>query len=254
MELEESPGNLVRIPDREDDQTRSFCLKIAAFNALGSIVALVIPMIVDPLLTTNVLYGRRTYSDAHWWCLVFSPAVFALTYASMTRTSSFNDRLLVSWFPAAVLGLIESLLFPPERPHSFMVLMMFAFGLISWITTWIRFREDKLSYIEDLSIPFEARLESLKATATTWQQFSIYGSAGYLAFVIFWASVDWQIATLIVTSPKERFIVGQSNLLVLVVISLCVILGPVKEALSKAFHYNSKLSTIRRKADSEITN
>jgi len=120
--------------------------------------------------------------------------------------------------------------------------------LVSFITAWLHLKQDDLSYIEDYDFPFESRLERLKASTTLWQQISIYGSAGYLAFVLTWIYVLWQLAPYIVTDRRDIFLLNSVAALEGLIFTVFVILGPLKEAFQRAFFLASMLSTVQREA------
>ncbi|HMH44826.1 MAG TPA: hypothetical protein VK557_15150, partial [Pyrinomonadaceae bacterium] len=64
----------------------------------------------------------------------------------------------------------------------------YTFGgvLLSFLTAALHVNRSLLDLTQNTTAPFEARLESVKATVLTWQMILVYGFVGYLAFVISW--------------------------------------------------------------------
>lgn len=224
-----------------------FYLKIALFNAIGCIGLISAAIYLDPRLASQVQFGARSYPHAKWFYLLF-PIVLGATYFPLSKIRSLNTKLIWSWLPMAIVGPITAFLFPPERPHLGILSGSFAIVLVSFITAWFHLKRDDLSYLEDYDFPFESRLARLKASAILWQQISIYGSAGYLAFVISWVYVVWQLSPYIVTERKDIFLLSSVSAFEVLIFTVFVILGPLKEAFQRAFFLTSMLSTVKREA------
>jgi hypothetical protein len=124
------------------------------------------------------------------------------------------------------------------------LLSAFGSGLICFFTAWIHFSLEGFGFAEDLTVPYLSRLERVKATTALWQLVAIYGGIGYLAFGVTWISVMWPSVEHIVKAPADRFLMGQSLLIQVVVITICVILGPLWEAFSNATLAASQLSNV----------
>jgi len=56
---------------------RFFCLRVAAFSAVGYCSAIASPLWIDPLLCSHVRYGARSYPRGWVWWL-FAPLTFVL--------------------------------------------------------------------------------------------------------------------------------------------------------------------------------
>ena len=222
-----------------------FYLKIASFNAIGFIGLISAAIYLDPRLASQVQFGARSYPHAQWFYLLF-PVILGATYFSLSKLGSLNAKLICSWLPIAIVGPSTAFLFPPERPHFGILSGSFAIVMVSFITAWLHLTQDDLSYLQNKDLPFESRLERLKASATFWQQISIYSSAGYMAFVVTWIYVLWQLAPYIVIDRRDIFLLNSVAAFEVLIFTVFVILGPLKEAFQRAFFLTSMLSTVKR--------
>lgn len=226
---------------------RPLSLKLSFFNGIGLLVAVLSPTIIDPLLTTHVLYGRRCYPHAGWLMLL-SILSFS-TYFLLDRTRCSTRNLLVSFLSIVIPGLAASFAFPPERPHMAVLSVVFAVGLLSFLTVFLRQNRDEHIYLHNPSLVFEGKLERLKATVAVWQLIAIYGAAGYLAFVIFWISVSWTISQAVVTDKREQLLFGSFFGVEICIFSIAVLVGPLNEAFRMTFDSTKKLSAIKDTRD-----
>jgi hypothetical protein len=225
---------------------RRFSIRIALFNFLGYCSGTMTAWILDSRLQSHVLYGRRYYPYAWFW-VSLSPLVFLGTYILLRRLS-LKSKLLVligSFAPLVIFGVPASLGFPPERPHMGIFSSTFGFALLSFLTTWLHLSID-FDYVNKMKVPYEARLERLKASISMWQGIAIYGAAGYMAFAISWAYVVSVIVSLTVKSDQDRFMLGQAGIIQILVISICVIRGPLSEAFNNTSAAVKQLSEMRR--------
>jgi len=96
---------------------------------------------------------------------------------------------------------------------------------------WFRVSLGDFVFVNATEVPYDARLEHLKAIVTTWQMVAVYGAAGYLVFVMSWAGVLYVAVSLTVTSEADKFTLGQGELLQMLIITICVIAGPISRGL-----------------------
>ena len=223
---------------------RALRLKVAFFNAVGLLVAIGSPAVFDPLLTTHVQFGARHYPYVGW-LLLLCPVAFVGTYFSLTKRAPIRNPL-VSILWVAIPGIGAAFAFPPERPHFGVLTWTFGYCLLSFLTVFFRQSRDGYLYLEDPDVPFDSKLERLKATISTWQQLTIYSLAGYLAFVIFQISIIWTISQVIVTAQNEKFLFGELCGMQIAIFSVFVIMGPLNEAFQMTLCSTRKLSTLRK--------
>jgi len=144
-----------------------------------------------------------------------------------------------------LFGLCASFSFPPERPHVGILVTTLTFCYISLLTVWFRVSLGDFVFVNATEVPYDARLEHLKAIVTTWQMVAVYGAAGYLVFVMSWAGVLYVAVSLTVTSEADKFTLGQGELLQMLIITICVIAGPLAEAFKNVLASVAHLSEIR---------
>lgn len=223
---------------------RRFSIRIALFNFIGYSIGTVTAWILDPRLESHVLYGRRYYPYAWRW-VSLSLLVFLSTYFLLRRLKGKSFVLIGSFASLVIFGVSASFGFPPERPHMGIFGTTFGFAVLSFLTTWLHLSLD-FNYVNKTTVPYEARLERLKATISTWQMIAVYGAAGYMAFAISWAYVVSVIVSLTVKSDQDKFMLGQAGIIQILAISICVIRGPLSEAFNNMFAAIEHLSKMRR--------
>src|SRR5258708_2491016 len=222
------------------------CIRVAAFSLIGYFTVIAGPLLLDPRLPTHIGYPNRGY-PAHawiWWSI--APLAFVLPYINLKSFTSKELLLVGSIAPLLLLAIVASLNFPPERPHMGTLLCGFGFALIIVITVAFRIKANDFAYIADVTIPFELRLEQLKATAAFWQMISVYAGAAYLAFAISWIYAMWFTTEKIVSSSQDKFTFGQAQVALAGIVSICVILGPLLEAFQNAFRAVAQISNVKK--------
>jgi hypothetical protein len=225
---------------------RSLALRIALFNLIGYCSGMLTAIILDPRLSSHVVFGVRYYPYAWLW-LGLSPLVFLTSYLFLSRVGLSRGRVLVGSFtPVAVFGCSAAFGFPPECPHMGIFQSAFIYSLLSLLTAWLHQAFGDFSYVTDNAVPYEGRMERLKATVSTWQMALVYGATGYLAYVIFQISVSWAVSEKIVHSPKEIFLLAEAGSVQLALLSVCVVIGPLYECGNHAFKAIEQLSRITK--------
>ena len=227
---------------------KKFSFKIALFNFAGYCTGTLTATLVDPYLDSHVVYGARQPYKYAWVWICLSLLVFIITYYLLYRSKSKLQALVGAVSPLIIIGCSASLGFPPERPHMGILGSTFGFALLSFITTWLRLSHRALDS-SDAITPVEARLEYIKAIITTWQQIAIYGAVGYLAFVISWAYVVSTIVQLTVRSDRDKYILGEAGIIQILVISVCVIMGPLYDSFKYTFSAVDQLPAISSKGN-----
>lgn len=225
---------------------RFLCIRLAAFSLIGYCTAIAGPTLLDPKLPTHIGYGSRSYPPHGWIWWLFTPVALFLPYISLRFSASNAAFLVSSMAPLLTLAAVASFCFPPERPHMGVILCGLGFALIILITVAFRIRADEFAYVADPTVPFESRLEHVKATAAFWQMIAVYAGAAYLAFAVSWIYAMWFTTEKIVTSPEDKFTFGQAQVSFAVLVTICVVFGPLWEAFSNAFVAIAQLSNVKK--------
>lgn len=227
---------------------------IGAFNAVGFVLAIASPMIVDPRLTTHVQFPNRTYSKWIWLLTIISVPVFFITRRLLRKGEVTRRNYFRAFLPIFIPGMVIAVFaFKPERPHLGAMLLTVAYGSLSVVTVGCRqTREDVDSYINDSRFEFRSRFERLKATVSSWQLISVYGMASYIGFVAVALSVLWTIAGYmvrcdvdIVRCESEKFFLGESFIAQMTVYSICVATGPLHECFEMMSQSTRRLSELK---------
>lgn len=223
-------------------------LKISVYNTVGLLVAIGSPLIIDPRLPSHVLHPNRQYPYTKLWLIALfflCPVVFVSSYRLLKRKASSKNSVWFSCLPAFIPGFCAAFLLSDERPHSGILVWTFGYCVLTALTVLFRQKREDMSYLNDHNIQFGLKLERLKATITTWQQITVYGSMGYLAFVIFQISVVWFTSKVIVTVPAEQWYFGNFCSGQIALYSFMMIIGPINEAFQMTFSSIRQLTNIK---------
>jgi hypothetical protein len=208
--------------------------RICFFNAVGILLALSSPLIVERHVVdfTMVRLARWpwTYSGVVSYSLALGLAGLAafVTYLFMDRTQVGGRN---TWVPPLCVGtpiLLLSFFFPwGGWPHMGMWLWAAAFSALSHIFVVCRKARQHAR---------GENLESLKATITTWQLIVVYGFTAYLAYVISALYIMWLASEQLVTSSKpDRIILFSSTTVQIAIFSVLIFMGPLREAWQMTF-------------------
>lgn len=222
------------------------CMRVAAFSLIGYFTVVAGPVLLDPRLPTHIGYPKRGYPPHGWIWWLFTPLALLLPYIALRVFASKEALFISSVAPLLLLALAASFSFPPERPHFGALLCGFGFSLIILITVAFRVNANDFAYIADATIPFESRLEHVKATAAFWQTISVYAGAAYLAFAVSWIYAMWFTTEKIVGSPEDKFTFGQAQVALAVLVTICVVFGPLLEAFRNAFGAIAQISNVKK--------
>src|SRR5437879_6313416 len=89
---------------------------IAALNAIGLILVIASPMIVDPRLRTHVQYPNRDYPSWIWLLTLGSVLVFIVTKRLLKNREVSRRNYFRAFLPVFIPGmLIAAFAFKPER-------------------------------------------------------------------------------------------------------------------------------------------
>jgi hypothetical protein len=226
---------------------RGLAFKLSMFNTLGLALAITSPMIIDRKMTTDYYFqDTRHYSWALLLLLFLCPLVFFLTYRLIDKSRASRRNLWVPLLPLGVLGaMIGGFAFRPQIPHDGALLLVFGYGLVSFSSVVLRHARDTGDYLDNTELDFNLRLERLKATITFWQQFTVYGVTAYLAAVISAIYIIWSVAERTVKDPSEQVLLGAAGLAEIILLSVCVVVGPLNEALAMTLQSIERLTTVR---------
>jgi hypothetical protein len=227
------------------DQGLAF--KIAIFNTLGLMLVITSPMLIDPQIKTDYIFGdTRQYSPLLWLLLLLCLLVFFLTYQLFEKGRPCRRNLWLPLLPLGIMGaLIGGFAFYPHRPHDGALFLTFGYGLVSFSTVALRQARDTGEYLDNSNLDFNLRVERLKATIATWQQLTVYGLAAYLTFVIAAIAMVWTVSQETVEARNEQILLGAFGVGEILILSVCVIVGPLNEALVMTLKSIEKLTEIR---------
>jgi hypothetical protein len=228
------------------------CIRLAAFSVIGYFTVIAGPVLLDPKLPTHIGYPNRVCPAQGWIWWLFTPLALVLPYIGLRVFASKEALLISAIAPLLLLAIAASLSFPPERPHLGTLLCGFGFSLIILITVAFRVNANDFGYVADATIPFESRLEQVKATAALWQTISVYAGAAYLAFAVSWVYAMRFMTEKIVSSPEDRLTFGQAQLALAVLVTICVVSGPLLEAFRNAFGAIAQISNVKKYSDGGI--
>jgi hypothetical protein len=118
------------------------------------------------------------------------------------------------------------------------------YAVVAMITTWLRNSEPEIEFIRDQSLPVQVRLEGLKSAITLWQGIALATCAGFLAGVIPWAVAVINTNSRIVTAARDVFLLTGLAVLQVGLISVALIIGPIREAVSSVMRLTARFPEI----------
>ena len=213
---------------------RFFSLRIALFSGIGYCSAIAGPLWIDGKLISHVRYGARHYPHGWVWWL-FTPLAVVLPYFGLRYCTSQASLYLAAAAPLLLMTATASISFPPERPHLGLVSIAVGFLIVTIAAVGSKLAGNDVAYLVDTTLARDLRLERLKANIAFWQMIAVYASAGYLAFFVAWLYATWFITERMVTAPEDRFVLGQSEVAIGILVTICVIFGPLFEAFANTF-------------------
>lgn len=209
-----------------------FALKIAFFNCISYTLSVGLINWIDPKTTTHVTWGARYY-PLGYWVLALSPVVFFGTYSGISRFTPLRLKYLFAWFPLALATVWVMPNFYPEVPHGNLNVWMTLTCAISFVTTWVHFREIDTSFAHNNQIHVVARIERLKEWITFWRVLSIAAIGGYAALLIPWFDILWSYPQKVVKDPGEANLILYGGSIQLGLLSIYMFVGPILEMISK---------------------
>ena len=222
-----------------------FIIRIAIFSLVGYSAAIAGPLFIDPRLRSHVAFKDRHYPHGWLWWFA-TPVVFGVPILLLSWWTSNVAIYVASIAPLVLVSAVAAFSFGPERPHMGIVVCATGFALVILVTVACRLSAGDFAFIQDMTVPFESRLERVKAAVAFWQMISVYASAGYLAFAVSWSYAMWFTTEKMVSSPEDRFTLGQAEVGILIAVTACVVLGPLLEAFSNAFAAMAQLSNVMK--------
>jgi uncharacterized membrane protein YfcA len=94
--------------------------------------------------------------------VVLCVTAFVVTYWLLRRRRTRRFDIWASFLPLAVPGSVIAFLFPPETPHSGILVWTFGYCVTSLLTIFLHLRREGYDYLDNHALSFEGRLERLK--------------------------------------------------------------------------------------------
>lgn len=208
-----------------------FIWKISVCSSVAYLLATLPQYFIDPLLKHEVTFGERHYPGALW--LVIPLAIFVLFFTLHVMRNS--GRILVAISPFALAALVSIPIFGPEIPHGNLVAISFIWSSILLLTLWIHNRAIEKAVIDTLKSSktsvITTKLEYVKEEVQFWRTLFIVLGGGYIALIISWANFLIALSKAQVgDNASEAFILDDSAMFAIGVITILVIVCPIGEA------------------------
>jgi hypothetical protein len=223
---------------------KKLAFKIAAFNSIGFIIAVSIPTYLDPLLTSDVVYGPRHYTMGYWVNL-FAILVFFPTYVSIIKAKVNWQKYIFSCLFLILCGTFVLWNFKPEFPHGNVVLCVIGYSVVSVVTVWIRYTPLHMEYVENNEIAVQARIEGIKSTLNIWKTITYALIANYLTILYYWLKSFQEFNGYVVTKQEEMVLLNISSEIKAGIFLLYVVIGPLKESLYKIWGISREFFKIK---------
>ena len=183
----------------------------------------------------RIILWKPRYSTLRYWKL----RVWKFREPAVCRANMFRVLLIM-----LAAGAIIELFILPRGARAPGTVIILAYGCLSMLTLGVRQGRERFDYINNFGFSFEGRIERLKATASAWQQISVYGMAAYMGFVAVALTIFWA-ATQNISEGNVRRSLGWYFALHLVIYTACVVAGPLHESFEMMFRSVRQLSNIQ---------
>jgi hypothetical protein len=220
-------------------------VRLAVFNAIGILVALSSPLIIERKLTTlKIVFTKAWPWDGTWTvCIalaIFCAAVVAIgTYFCLDRNWSSDRNVWVAplWVGASIFALSWFFRWG-QWPHLGMWCWAIAFSVVTRVLVVFRKERRETIMREDV--------EHLKATISTWQLITVYGFTAYIAYAISQLYLVWLMSEKLLVSEEERLLFVVCTACQMVIFSALVFMGPLREAWQITFKSVERLGEVNR--------
>lgn len=225
--------------ERHNSTDAFFRWKIAMFNTVGFLVHAGLTTYVDARLPNRVIYGARHYPLGYWVCLLAVPVFFAGLWGLKSKT--LWARILVPISGIVCATAIALWNFRPEFPHLNVGFWMGLYALVSLISCWIRFSDERAAFLSADDISPTAKIERIKEMVTVWRTIALSLAIGYIAGAFQWVKMDYDLARQLIAGktgdPLYEFQVQRliaTNNVQLMLFSAYVVAGVLYESFRKS--------------------
>ncbi|MCJ7442944.1 MAG: hypothetical protein MUO26_00170 [Methanotrichaceae archaeon] len=181
----ESKGGLQNPFSPREKDNKWFPLVISIINAFAYAYIVLTVTYVDGHYH-NLVYGLRLYPWGYWVCLIAIP-VFIITYLITKSTKSPSSKAVIIFLTFILILFILTLtdfnVGDPqvERPNGALVAFLFFSELLICTMVYMQYIEIDLKFIEDSSIPNDAKLERVRFEYSIYSKVLITVIAASLA-------------------------------------------------------------------------
>jgi hypothetical protein len=212
-------------PESED---KLFPWSYSSWTLLGFALAVVPPVVLDPMLHSHVGFEPRSY--AYWW--LFIPIgvslFFVSTYLlSSPRLKSFSPAWV---FIAALFGSLFVL--KPEFPHMNVVFVGIVWLLISTLWHWLRASRGDVARARRIK-DREVKLAYVNEEASFLRSLFLGAVGAYLSLLVggVVALHAWNHDML--TDPREQLMMNQYSNIQFMLFSAYYFFGPLREIVDR---------------------
>jgi hypothetical protein len=211
--------------------------------------AVAAPIFIDPVLTTHVRYGPRSYPFAPLTVLIL--IVLAVSEFRMLRRIEHSNLLYKSLIPYSVCLAVTLPLFGPEWLHGNITFVWWNVLLISAMGITIEISSKDLLLDDNrLQTPAAAQREYLREAISMSKQTIFALLAIYMGFVIGWYSRVLDNVKEIVMEDGESFLLSRNVDALFWGITLYFMVCPVYSAFQTTHRLLKQMKRIGEQGDS----
>ena len=234
----------------------NFGFRLALFAALGFLLTTVGTTIVDEGQTSHVnpAFRLRHYPIRPWVWFVCAAGICLVTWLAVGLLRSWRAKFVSPSLVLVLAGICTLPAFRPEMPHGGIVFWLFFYALTSLFGSWIHFAPFDDSWLLSPAIARDMKIERLKEHITLWRTVAVSLTFGYLALLIPWLNLTWNVSSHIVTKEDEIFKLSQFATAEIFLLSLFVLSCVIAEAFTRAKGAGDLLLKIPKKRDEDQSN
>jgi len=169
-----------------------------------------------------------------YWVALFSLLVFLLMLWLMRRYARRPTILfLIAWVPVAVYAGV-AWNFRPNIPNMVVLGWLVLYSVASMLTLWVRTSPLKADYVHRIDLSEAVKVERVKHAVDLWKALGMGIALGYMGSLVAWAFAPWALGVMAEKQPQDFELLTTWHGVWIIVFSLYVLCGLLRECSQKA--------------------
>lgn len=224
------------------DELDKFAANIAICNAIGYLVSVGGPTIMDPLIEHSYAFGPRTY-PLGWLIFLGAIPMSAISYKVNISNFKIVKKSVLTCL-SVLLTWLTLLCFGPEYPHIWVLMVPVVFGLTTSTAVYIHNYKLNFEFLLFEHISECVKVEKLKLDYETWFRLFLAVLTGYAAIAITYLTKVPELVKILTPNEKEQFIMQAGFFLAISIASIVFLMTICLEMIRKTTNIKNKMICI----------